>query len=108
MPLFKKRKNTDLNSTIVDYVNSILPPSVYCIANECKDGMHYLTIANNSRAIKIEFEVDGVSETYKLTDQDKVNINAQVLVPILRALDKELQSVREEIHRTLSKIESVE
>jgi histidyl-tRNA synthetase len=108
MRLFKPKKDYDLNKTIVDYVNSILPPSVYCLSGESTDEKHYITICNNSRAVKIEFEVDGVHQTYQLTDADKDNISVAVIVQILKALDKELCQAHEDIQKTLTKIESTE
>jgi len=43
-----------------------------------------------------------------LTDADKDNINVAVIVPILKALDKELCQAHEDIQKTLTKIESTE
>lgn len=107
MNIFKKKPVTMATTLIVNYINSILPSGVSCRDDSLSPSdNNKIFIA--SHPISLEFSFD-IEESYKLEelgDLDKAHINEFVIMPALKALDRELFAAHNRIKKRMENLQS--
>lgn len=103
--MFKRRTPSNLTNLMVEYINSILPDGMMCRETIGDSENSSLMVFNDTRAIKFEFEFESSYNVKELSDGDKLHLNRTVILPSLKALDKELFKLHKEIEAKIKELE---